>query len=260
MSGGGTVYHDEGNLNYTIMANDGQRKIDYESFSRPIIEGLEHMGGVIAKIDSRNSITVDGFKICGHAQYIHKKRTMHHGCLLFDSDLSVLEKALMVSKDKVKSKSVKSVRSRVKNISDFLDKAYNMDDFKVFLLDSIRETYGCVEEVILSDEDYQAIEAIRQEKFTGWDWVYGKSPAFNLKRKRIISQGDFEVRLQIKHGCIKEIHFFGDFFGVSGVDGVEQALHGTQYNQKSIKKVIERVDVSSVFQVSKEDFLGLIIE
>lgn len=259
VSGGGTVYHDEGNLNYTIISNDEQRKIDYETFSRPIINALENMG-VHASSNSRSSIMVDGFKICGHAQYINKKRTMHHGCLLFDSDLTVLEKALIVSKDKIKSKGVKSVRAQVKNISEFLDKETTMDDFKTFIKDSIMEAYGHIEEVIFSEEDHEAIESLRKEKFTGWDWVYGKSPPFNLKRKRILSEGDFEARLSIKHGCINDVHFFGDFFGVSGVSDVEKALLGVRYEQATMKSVIETIDVASVFQVSKEQFLSLIID
>ena len=259
VSGGGTVYHDEGNLNYTIMANDGQRKIDYITFSRPIIDALEAMG-VHASCDSRNSMTVDGFKICGHAQYITKKRTMHHGCLLFNSDLTVLEKALIVSKDKIKSKSIKSVRSQVRNISEFLERGYTMDDFKRFILDSIQETYGQNEAVIFSEEDHKAIEALRSEKFTGWQWVYGNSPPFNLKRKRLLPEGDFEVRLTIKNGCINDLHFYGDFFGVSGVEEIEKALLGVRYEEETLKKVLETIDVQSVFQVKKEQFLTLIVD
>lgn len=259
VSGGGTVFHDEGNLNYTIMANDTQRKIDYKTFSRPIINALEHMG-VHASCNSRNSITVDGFKICGHAQYITKKRTMHHGCLLFDSDLTVLEKALVVSKDKIKSKSIKSVRAQVKNISEFLDKAYTMDDFKTFIIDSIQDEYGHIEEVLFSEQDHKAIESLRIEKFTGWQWVYGMSPPSNLKRKRVLSEGDFEVRLTIKRGCINNIRFYGDFFGMSNVEEVEKALVGIKYEQESLKTIIETIDVQSVFQVPKERFLSLMID
>ena len=259
VSGGGTVYHDEGNLNYTIISNDENRKIDYETFSRPIINALSNMG-VHASSDNRSSITVDGFKICGHAQYINKNRTMHHGCLLFNSDLTVLEKALIVPKDKIKSKGVKSVRSQVKNISYFLDQEYSMDDFKTFIKDSIKDTYGQIEEVILTAKDHEAIESLRREKFTGWDWVYGKSPAFNLKRKRILSDGDFEVRLTIKHGCIRDIHFYGDFFGVSGVESIEKALLGVRYKVESLQDTLKSIDVEPGFKVSKEQFLSLIID
>ncbi len=259
VSGGGTVYHDEGNLNYTIISNDEHRKIDYETFSRPIIKALENMG-IQAICDSRNSITVDGFKICGHAQYIAKKRTMHHGCLLFESDLTVLEKALMVSKDKIKSKGIKSVRAQVKNISEFLDKAYTMDDFKSFIMDSIQETYGHIEEVVFSERDHKAIESLRMEEFTGWQWVYGMSPPSKQKRKRVLSEGDFEVRLTIKQGCINDIRFYGDFFGVPGVEEVEMALKGVRYEQATLMTVLETIDVTSVFQVPKERFLNLIID
>lgn len=259
LSGGGTVYHDEGNLNYTIISNDEQRKLDYESFSLPVIKALESMG-IQASINSTNSITVDGFKICGHAQYINKKRTMHHGCLLFESDLSVLEKALIVPKDKIKSKGIKSVRAQVKNIREFLDQAYTMDDFKMLILDSVQEAFGPIDTIILSELDHVAIESIRKEKFTGWQWVYGCSPPSNLKRKRVLSEGDFEVRISIKQGCINEIHFFGDFFGVPGVDVVEKTLVGARYEQEALQTVIQTIDVKSVFHVSKEEFLSQIID
>lgn len=259
MSGGGTVYHDEGNLNYTIIANDEQRKIDYDTFSRPIIHALDKMG-VHAESDDRNSIRVDGFKICGHAQYINKNRTMHHGCLLFDTDLTVLRQSLKVSKDKIKSKGIKSVRAHVKNISEFLERPYTMDDFKEFIRESIEEEFGQIEEIKLSEEDHVAIEMLRQENFIGWDWVYGKSPPFDLKRKRIIPEGDFEVRLSIKHGRIQKIGFFGDFFEEPGVEDIAEKLTGVRYEQDSIWKVTRNLDVESVFAISKEELLKLIID
>ena len=259
ISGGGTVYHDEGNLNYTIIAKDEHRKIDYETFSRPIIHALKKMG-VEASINSRNSITVDGFKICGHAQYINKNRTMHHGCLLFNSDLTVLEKALNTTKDKISSKGIKSVRATVKNISDFLHQSYTMDNFKQFIIDSVREEYGLLEQISLNGDDVDAIEIIRKEQFTGWDWVYGTSPAFNMKRKRVLTEGDFEVRLSIKQGRIVEIRFYGDFFEAIGITEIETALIHRRYERGILRGVLENIDVTSLFQVTKEVFLDLIID
>lgn len=259
VSGGGAVYHDQGNLNYTIISNDEQWKIDYNTFSRPIIHALKKMG-VYASTDDRNSIRVDDFKICGHAQYKSKSRTMHHGCLLFDSDLTVLGKALKVSKDKIKSKGIKSVRSQVKNISEFLEKDYTMLDFKTFIKESIEDEYGKIEAIELTEKDHTSIESLRNEKFTGWEWVYGESPPFKLKRKRILSEGDFEVRLAIKHGLIEDIHFYGDFFGVSGVEEVEKVLVNLRYEKEILSMALEAIDVEPVFQISMEDFLELIID
>ncbi len=259
ISGGGTVYHDEGNLNYTIISNDEQRKIDYITFSRPIIHALKKMG-VQATTDDRNNITVDGFKICGHAQYMSKNRTMHHGCLLFDSDLTVLKKALNVSKDKIKSKGIKSVRAHVKNISGFLEKDYTILDFKSYIKQSVEEEYGKLEIIELTEDDHKSIESIRQEKFTGWDWVYGKSPTFNMKRKRVLLDSDFEVRLTIKAGHIEDVHFYGDFFGAAGVDEIEKCLTDIRYERETLVGIVDSIDVEEVFRVSKERFLELIID
>ena len=259
ISGGGTVYHDEGNLNYTIISNDEQRKIDYSTFSRPIIEALKKMG-VNATTDDRNSIRVDDFKICGHAQYMSRGRKMHHGCLLFNSDLTVLEKALKVPKDKIKSKGIKSVRSRVKNISEFLQGTYTILDFKNFIKASVEDEYGQIDAIELTAKDHTSIESLRNEKFTGWEWVYGNSPVFNLKRKRVLSESDFEVRLTIKHGKIEVIHFYGDFFGATGVEGVEEALLNLRYEKESLRRAIEFINVTNVFQVTEEVFLELMID
>jgi len=259
LSGGGTVYHDEGNLNYTIIDSDAKKKVDYKGFSQPIINALAKLG-LTGSMNTTNSLTLDGYKICGHAQYIKKDRVIHHGCLLFDTDLSVLENALNVPKDKIKSKSTKSIRATVKNISDFLDQPYTIEDFRSVILNSMEETYGGIEPLSLDEKAHEAIEIIRQEKFTGWPWVYGKSPPFNIKRKRILPSGDFEVRLDIKNGCIGDLRFYGDFFETTGIASIEEALKGCPYEADSLWSLMASLDVTSVFQVSKEVFLGLLID
>ncbi len=258
ISGGGAVYHDKGNLNYTIISGAKEEKINFSSFSTPIEKSLEQMG-INAIASGRNDITVDGFKICGNAQYIKNNRVMHHGCILFDVDLSVLANALKVSKDKIESKGIKSVRARVKNITDFLEKDYTMDDFMSIITKNINDEYPNFEEIVFTEEDKKRIEEIRQTRYLSWDWVYGESPKCNIVRKRKLSSGNFEARINVEDGCITDLKIFGDFFGIGDVEEVEKKLIGVRYEDIDIEKILEDIDIKKIFSVSKEEFKTLII-
>jgi lipoyltransferase and lipoate-protein ligase len=156
LSGGGAVYHDLGNLNYTIISEKGNRStsFNFAAFTQPVIEVLKKLG-VKAEFTGRNDLTIDGKKFCGNAQYMKKNRILHHGAMLFNTDLNVLGKALKVSKDKIESKGVKSVRSRVTNIKDYVKDDITIEDFKQLLLDHMIETNENLQEYKLTEEDYK---------------------------------------------------------------------------------------------------------
>lgn len=261
VSGGGAVYHDEGNLNYTIIDNLAREQINFKRFSHPVTKALEQMG-VEAASSGRNDITVDGFKICGNAQYINKGRVMHHGCILFDVDLGVLGSALQVPADKIKSKGVKSVRARVKNIVEFLDKekGYTIEDFMALITANIKKEYEAFEPLTLDDAAIEDIQRLRDEKFIQWDWVYGKSPEYNMKRKRKLSKGNYEVRLNVLDGLIKDIRFYGDFFGIGDVADVEKGLIGIKYEEDAMRNVLTMLDVEKIFSATPEEVLALAID
>ena len=261
LSGGGAVYHDLGNLNYTIISkSSGSSSFDFETFSQPVIDVLADLG-IKAEFTGRNDIVIDGKKFCGNAQYMRKGRVLHHGAILFDTDLEVLGKALKVSKDKIMSKGVKSVRSRVTNISEHLKEDITVEDFKKLLL---KRMFGGDEEIKvyeLSDNDYENINKIVEERYGTWEWVFGTSPSFNVEKERRFTSGKVEVKLKVEDGMIKNIKFYGDFFGHGELKDVENKIIGIKYRPDEIENVLNNIDLGYYFAgISKEDLINCIID
>lgn len=261
ISGGGAVYHDLNNLNYTIISSEeSQANFDFKSMSQPVIDALAEMG-VKAYFTGRNDLQIGDQKFCGNAQYIKGNRVMHHGCIMFDVDLSVLAKALKVSKDKIESKGKTSVRSRVTNIKDHLeDKSYTVEDFAEKLRDFMDKKYN-MKEYKITAEDEKKIEKIMDEKNRSWDWVYGTNPDFTIQRNRRLPSGKVEAHINVNKGHISNMKFFGDFFGVKDVDELAHKLIGVRYDKKSIKEVLDQVDIGEYFlNVSNEEALDILVD
>ena len=136
ITGGGAVYHDLGNVNYTFIAKSGQQGIDFAHFTAPILRALAELG-IRAELSGRNDLLVDGRKFSGNAQYSANGKTLHHGTLLFDSDLTVLSDVLRPDEEKIRSKAVRSVRSRVTNLAPLLQKECQTGEFIDLLADFI---------------------------------------------------------------------------------------------------------------------------
>lgn len=220
LSGGGAVYHDMGNLNFTIITDaEDTEALNFRLLCQPVIRALAQVG-VKAEINGRNDMTIDGKKFSGNAQYVRGGRIMHHGTILFDSDGSVLSRALQVDEEKIRAKGVKSVRSRVTNVRPCLPKDMTLPEFRKILLKSIlEETPG--QAYTLTDADLAVIERLKQ-RYESWDWNYGHSPACTLlKKQRIEGCGTVEAYLTLRNGVIEDIQFQGDFF--SAVDPAELA-------------------------------------
>ena len=203
--------------------------------------------GFKAEFTVRNDLEIDGRNFCGNAQYVRSGRIMHHGCLMFDVDTTVLADALKVSKDKIESKGIKSVRSRVTNIKEHLpNQDMTVLDFVAALKKYMSEKYEMTD-FVATKEDEEAILAIQEERNNSWDWVYGKNPDFNIKRNRRLKTGKIEANIMVEHGVITSIKFYGDFFGVMDVEDIAKKLVGVKYQKEDIKKVLEQVDINSYF-------------
>ncbi|MGT2846704.1 lipoate--protein ligase [Streptococcus massiliensis] len=261
ISGGGAVYHDYNNLNYTIISKESEDKaFDFKSFSTPVIKTLEELG-VKAEFTGRNDLEIDGKKFCGNAQAYINGRIMHHGCLLFDVDLSVLSKALKVSKDKIESKGVKSVRARVTNIIDELPEKITVEEFRDLLLDYMKKEYPQMTEYVLSNEEIAQIKENKAKKFANWDWNYGKSPDYNIKRGTKFPSGKVEIYANVVNSKIEDIKIYGDFFGIEDVAAVEDVLRGQKYEREDVLAALEQIDISRYFAgISKEEIAQAIVE
>lgn len=248
LSGGGAVYHDAGNINFTFIINNVQKEfLDFARFTLPVIDALKRIG-VKAELSGRNDITIDGKKISGNAQYLYRNRLLHHGTLLFDSELEVLQQALNVDPSKIQSKGIKSVRSRVTNIRDHLEKDINISEFIDLLARFVFEHHDQpFQEYKFTDEDRQNIARLMEEKYITWDWNYGQSPPFNYRHSERFAGGKVEVLLEVKNSIIKGCKIYGDFLGVADVADVEQSLVGQRYTIDDIQRVFDNIDLRKYF-------------
>lgn len=261
LSGGGAVYHDEGNLNFSfITKDDGDSFHNFAKFTQPIVEALKKQG-VNAELKGRNDLLIDGFKVSGNAQFATKGKMFSHGTLMLDLNLDNVVASLKVRKDKIESKGIKSVRSRVANISEFMEQKMTTEAFRdLLLLDLFNvENVKDVKEYVLTEADWEKILAISKKRYNNWDWNYGKSPKFNLERTKRFPVGGIDVHLDVVKSVIADVKIFGDFFGVGDVTEIEDKLRGVNYDRKAIETALQGVDIKHYFgNITLEDFLDLI--
>lgn len=225
LSGGGAVYHDMGNLNFTFIVDQKDVKgMNFKIFVEPVVETLKGFG-VAAEFTGRNDIVIDGMKISGNSQYVKKHRVMHHGCIMLDSDLEKVADALNVKAAKFKSKNSKSVRSRVTTINAHAPRKISMEEFKTALKEHILGNDG-VEPYELTEEDLREIKRLRDEKYSTWAWNYGQAVQYEMTREEKFDAGLVTVNMTAKDGRIVDIKFFGDFFGNGEIEDLEKALQG----------------------------------
>ena len=212
LSGGGAVYHDRGNLNFTFIVDRADAPgLNFKVFVRPVVEALARFG-VHAEFTGRNDLTIDGMKFSGNAQYARRGRLLHHGCIMLDSNLTSVADALRVKEAKFDSKAVKSVRSRVTTINAHAPAPISMEDFKGALKECAMAS-GELEPCTLTEEDLAAIRKLRDEKYATWAWNYGCSPAYDMRREMKFPAGLVTAHLSAEGGKIKAVRFYGDFFG-----------------------------------------------
>ncbi|MBW5445435.1 lipoate--protein ligase [Cohnella sp. CFH 77786] len=260
LSGGGAVYHDLGNLNFSfITRDDGQSFHNFRKFTEPVVAALRKLG-VQAELTGRNDLQVGERKISGNAQFASKGRMFSHGTLLFDSEIDAIVAALNANPSKFQSKATKSVRSRVANISEFLPEPMEMEAFKRFLLESI---FGGtdIHRYEMGEADWEAVRKLADERYRSWEWNYGRSPAFNVKQvKRIEGAGTYDVRLNVEAGIIREAAVYGDFFGTGEVGEVTQRLIGVRYDRDAVREALADLDLKVYFgPVDREEWLSLLI-
>ena len=259
LSGGGAVYHDLGNLNFSfITKDDGDSFHNFLKFTEPVVKALQKMG-VNAELSGRNDLLAEGRKISGNAQFSTKGKMFSHGTLLFNSEMDHIVSALKVRKDKIESKGIKSVRSRVANIIEFLKEPMTIEEFRSELLKNIFEGVKEIPEYVLTEEDWKNIYKLSEERYQNWEWNYGKSPRFNFQNSKRLPVGLIEFRLDVKKGIIEECKIFGDFFGVGDVTEIEKLLEGVQYERTAITDRLKDIDVKHYFgNVTLDDIINII--
>ncbi|MBE9389133.1 lipoate--protein ligase [Vagococcus salmoninarum] len=265
LSGGGAVYHDFGNLNFSfIMPDDGNSFRDFAKVTQPIIDALHAMGVEGAQLKGRNDLVIGEKKFSGNAMYATNGRMFAHGTIMFDSDVNEVVNALKVRKDKIESKGIKSIRSRVTNIKPFLaDEYQNMStvDFRQAILLRIFgvESVEDVKVYDLTEADWEKINEISDTYYRNWDWNYGRSPEFDLVRRQRFAIGSVEAKMNVAGGVINEIRLFGDFFGLGEIADVEKILQGTRYEKAAIAQAVAKIDIKKYFgNIEEADLVNLL--
>ena len=253
-SGGGAVYHDMGNLNFSFITGwNPDMQTDYDTFLIPVIRALSKIG-VHAGKKGRNDLVVGGRKISGSAQCIHDGRLLHHGTLLIDSDLDVLSEVLNVQADKFLSKGVKSVRSRVANISEFAKTPCGAQLLMQLILESCAGD-NIIDAFVPDNSQISHIEALAKKKYATREWNYGFSTVYSYRNSKRFPSGKIEVHVNVMDGMISQCKIFGDFMALTGVEDLEDAITGSRADRKALKGALEGFDIRRRYGFTLEELL-----
>ena len=255
-SGGGAVFHDPGNLNFTFIMNEQQDEaVDFRKYTQPIIDVLQAMD-VDAKFEGRNDMTIEGKKFSGNAKCFYNNKVLQHGTLLFNSTLPNLSQALKLNPLKYRDKAVKSISSRVTNISEHLKHDISLEEFEKRIVDHVRTLYADAEVYELTEEDIAAINKLVEEKYGTWDWNFGYSPKYNFQKGIRTSGGHVEINLDVNKGQIENVKIFGDFFNTSSVSELEKLLVGAPHEREQLKKLLSTVGIEKYMNnVTVDEFV-----
>lgn len=268
LSGGGAVYQDLGNLCFSFVVDSDDNNFgDFVSFTKPIVDALHEMGASSAEVSGRNDLMVDGKKFSGNAMYAKNGKIFSHGTLSYDVDLDVLTKALHVNKDKIASKGIKSIRSRVTNLKPYLLPEYQnltTEEFRDILLIKLFDAQSIEDikqfEYQVTKEDQDEIDKIFETYYNNWDWVYGKSPKFTVKQRKHFDMGTVDVRYSIESGKIKQAFIYGDFFGTQDVEQITAALIGVKFTAEDIRTILDKFELDNFFKgIEKSDIEKLML-
>lgn len=251
-TGGGTIYTDEGGWQFSFILPQKAEQIDFGQFLDPIVQALAALG-VHASYNSRNDLEIDGKKISGNAQCGRGDYTLHHGSLLYATDLSKMATYLNVPAHKLKSKGIRSVKSRTTNISEQLDEPWSSEGFAQKMIAEVLKAGS--QRYALTAEDRSKIEQIADKKWRSWDWNFGKNPSFSIQHKGHFAGGLLEIALEVEHGKIKACQFSGDFFSAQGLEGFVAELIGLPYERGAIERLL-RAYPDLIYRIGSEEILA----
>ena len=257
ITGGGAVYHDLGNLNFSFITKSLKDNLNnYKKFTDPVIAALKEMG-VEAEFQGRNDIVVDGKKISGNAQAYYKNKMLHHGTILYDANLAFVASVLNVKQDKIQSKGIKSNRARVTNIKPLMEDPVDMEYFKEKLMNALLGKIDIKQNIYnLTEDDLNHIRTLQKTKYQAWKWNYGESPtSSNIKEKRYPG-GKLEIHFDLNQGKIENLKLYGDFLDTGDVSKIESSLQGCIYDENHIKEVLSKIQISDyILNISNEDLI-----
>jgi len=256
-SGGGAVYHDQGNLNFGFITKDKRKSIDevFIEFTTPILNVLKALG-VNAEFSGRNDLIIDGKKFSGNAQYRAEGKVMLHGTLLFSADLEKVSKSLNADPGKFNGKSITSVRSRVTNILPYLSAKMSMEEFSEAIISEVFSMFPTSYMYELTEEDRNKIKVLSEKKYSTREWVYGSASVFTYSHSLKYNRGIVDIKIQIDAGIIKEMRIYGDFFGEKELSEILPLFAGVPYSKGAIMKMLSEISISDyIFGLSNDEFV-----
>lgn len=256
ISGGGTVYHDLGNVNYTYIVR-ANGTVDYDAVLSPVIAALNAIG-VPARKNRTCDIAIGDLKISGSAQRMIKGRLLHHGSLLFDTDIEQMVASTTVDSYKITSKSIKSVRDRVTNISEHLPVPMDAETFKETMVRHIMN--GSTDTCTVTPEDDARIREIAGEQFQSWERIFGRSPKFTIDRTGRFAGGKVQFKLDVQKGRIRDAAVYGDFFSTLDADTLCAALMGCPYERGAVLAALRSHGIDgAVYRISAEELVASVV-
>lgn len=259
LSGGGAVYHDLGNLNFSFTkTGENTEMVDFKKYTLPIIEVLQSLG-VDAKFEGRNDITIDGKKFSGNAEHVFKNKVLHHGTILYSSEMKDVSGALKINPLKYKDRAVKSIPKRVTNVSAHLKSPLSLEDFTKKIMDHIVSTHEDCKMYEFTEEDLKNIEQIKNEKYATWEWNFGHSPKYDFQQGIRTEGGTLEMNLNVKKGIITQVKIFGDFFGTKEICDIELALTNVKHDYDEVKEVLSQFNIDNyIHKFTLKDLMSVL--
>lgn len=251
LTGGGAVYHDKGNINFSVITDETGSGIDFVSFLKPIVNTLQELG-VNAEINGRNDLVVDGLKVSGNAQGHKHGRILHHGTLLYETDRDTMSAVLNVSAEKLKSKGISSVRSRVGEIKNMVGIGLNE------LMSCLEASFDAKSEP-LSEAEIEAIRLLAKEKYSTWEHIFGSSKALEKTVKKRFDGGSVEIGISSEGGVITDVSIRGDFFSVGEPSLIEAALVGARLEYSALREKISSSGCD-IYGISSDDIAFMMLE
>lgn len=257
LSGGGAVYHDLGNLNFSFHIFPADNDfMDFSQFTKPVVDLLNKLD-VPAQLEGRNDLTVKGKKFSGNAKLSRDGKMVQHGTILINSEMRVLGEALKVNPLKFADKAVKSARARVTNLIDYLPKETTVDSFKKLLIDQIADENKAAIYTFSSSE-IKEIQQLAEGKYATWDWNFGSSPAYDFNKAIKLPAGFIEIHLDVKKGVIQDAKIYGDFFASKPIAELEKKLIGQKHETESISKLLSSINLIDYFgKVTSDELIEL---
>ncbi|MEW8955005.1 lipoate--protein ligase [Clostridium sp.] len=258
LTGGGAVFNDLGNINFTFISkNTEDVAANFRKFTDPLLKALNNLG-INAEFSGRNDLVIDGKKFSGNAQYYHKDKVLHHGTLLFSSSMTDLSSALKVNPLKIKDKGVKSIISRVTNISDHLSTPMSVLEFKDYVINFVMNIYGQTTLYEFNKNELDKIDDIVKNRFSTWNWNFGISPRYTYSKEKRFPGGTIELNFNVKNGLIESLKFYGDFFFTRDLKDLEDKFIGIRHEEASILKLLEELPIDEYIKgITSEDILFL---